>query len=133
MKFLYSLLKNNETTVALANKYGTYKGKAKLNPEDEANRFTGYKIAEWRAWIDFFEKDLKKKKNMLYAMKNLNQDIHKNCSEISPGIQRRINLKIRDYNRDIEEARYNIQKLQKNIKEETSLRKKIRERSKKDK
>ena len=131
MKFLDHKEKD-ETTVCLFDKRGKYTGKAMRNPKDTPNRWIGYKIAEKRAWIDFFTKETYRKSIMLYAIKNLNNDIKHNCGFIDPKIQRRINLKIRDYNNDIKFNKAEIAKLEKGIKDETEVREKINKKVKKN-
>ena len=52
---------------------------------------------------------------MLQTIKNLNKDIQINCQKIDPKIQRRINLKLRDYNQEIIEIQDNIKQLKQSI------------------
>jgi len=54
------------------------------------------------------KKERRKKKLQLDTIKKLNNDIKLNCENINPKLQKRINLKIRDYYNKIQELNNNI-------------------------
>lgn len=59
---------------------------------------------------------------MLAAIENLNKDIQSTCSNIDPKIQRRINLKLRDYNKDIQELTSQIEEIKNQILKDIKVR-----------
>lgn len=134
MKLLYSYFfpTTGESTVALANRDGVYIGSAKLHPDDKntASQFAGCRLAEYRAWLKYLHKERTRNKIQLKTIKNLNKDIQLNCSSIDPKIQRRINLKIRDYNNKIQELTDNIKELQNKIKKDIEIRDSFLKRTK---
>ena len=134
MKFLYGYFHpdTGQSIVALANKDGVYVGQAKLHPEDKkyASKFAGCRLAEARAWLKYLINEVRRKKIMLRTVQNLNKDIHKNCKDINPQVQHRINLKIRDYNKEIAELKTNIDLLKEQISKDIKIRDDIINRSK---
>ena len=129
MKFLYGFFnqKTGKSEVTLADKYGIYTGRAKLHPNDKnnASKFTGCRLAETRALLNYLKIKYKRTKIALDAIKNLNNDIKLNCQNIDSKIQRRINLKLRDYSNEINEIKKDINALEKNLIEDIETRDKI--------
>ena len=129
MKFLYSYFdpQTGKSIVILADKYGIYTGQAKLHPADKnfISQITGGRLAEQRAQIKCLQSKYKRKKIELKTIQKLNKDIKINCKNIDPKIQRRINLKLRDYTNEINEIKNNIFTLQKDITEGIKLKDKI--------
>lgn len=134
MKFLYGYFhpETGESVVALADKYDIYIGEAKLHPDDKkyASELCGCRLAQGRAWLQALIKELRRKKIMLQTIKTLNKDIQLNCKNIDPKIQRRINLKIRDYNKQISELKSDITKLKTAIIKDIEIRDEIIKTSK---
>lgn len=134
MKLLYSyfLPETGESFVALINKDGVYTGTAKLHPDDKqfASQYAGCHLAEYRAWIQYMKKERRKKKLQLDTIKKLNNDIKLNCENINPKLQKRINLKIRDYYNKIQELNNNINQLETKIKKDIEMRDVILKRTK---
>ena len=134
MKFLYGYFHpdTGQSIVALANKNGVYVGQAKVHPEDKehVSKFAGCRLAEARAWLKYLLSEVRRKKIMLQTIKNLNKDIQINCQKIDPKIQRRINLKLRDYNQEIIEIQDNIKQLKQSIAKDIQDRDKLIKRSK---
>lgn len=137
MKFLYGLFdpQTGESTVVLSKQGELFKGKARLHPDDKnsANELTGCRLAQHRAWIKYLQNERKKKKIMLKAIQNLNKDIKQNCSSIHPSIQRRINLKLRDYSNEVKYLSTEITSLTQDLTKSIKFRDKLLERSKQDK
>ena len=136
MKFLYGFFnrQTGESIVTLSNQGELFIGRAQLHPDDKnsANELTGCRLAEHRAWIKIFQNERKKKKIMLKAIQNLNQDIKQNCSSIDPSIQRRINLKLRDYTNEVQELSNQIDFLTKSLFKSIKARDELLKRSKQD-
>lgn len=131
MKFLYSYFfpQTGESTVALANKDGVYLGTAKLHPDDKnfASEYAGCRLAQRRAWLQYLFKERRKNKLQLQTIRNLKQDILLNCNNIQQtddikAINRRINLKLRDYSNNIEALTENIKLLTKEIEKDIEIR-----------
>ena len=126
MKFLYGYFHpdTGQSIVALANKNGIYTGEARLHPEDKqyASKFAGCRLAEARAWMKFLSAEIRRKKIMLHTVQNLNRDIQKHCKDINPEVQHRINLKLRDYTKEIKELTENIAEIKKQIAEDIKRR-----------
>lgn len=70
------------STVVLQNKNGRYVGKAKLAPEDAdvASEFAGCRIAEQRAWINYYKTEIRRAKIKLKAIDELWADMHVNAT-----------------------------------------------------
>ena len=134
MKFLYSYFfpETGESTVALSDKNGVYIGTAKLHPQDKefASEYAGCRLAQKRAWIQYLQRQLRIKKIQLKTIKNLIKDINLNCNSIDPKIQRRFNLKLRDYTNEIQELTNNINLLNEEIKKDIKIRDSLIERTK---
>lgn len=133
MKFLYSYFQKatGKSIVALADKYQRYIGQAKLHPDDKEypSEYAGCRLAQKRAWVKYLRSECRRKKIMLQTIKNLNKDIQLNCQEINPKIQRRINLKLRDYTEEITELKDSIIELENQIKKDISTRDNLIKRS----
>jgi len=114
--------------VKLSDKYGEYIGYAQLHEDDRkfASKFTGCYIAERRAEIEALKNKIRRQKQMLKAVKNLKKDIETNVSIVDPSIIRRINLKIRDYNNEINYAKEEIDFIKINMQEYFKLKEKIK-------
>lgn len=76
------------------------------------------------------KKERRKKKLQLDTIKKLNNDIKLNCENIDSKIQKRINLKIRDYYNEIQELNNNINWLETKIKKDIEIRNVILKRTK---
>ena len=101
--------------VRIANKYGTYEGIAKTHPEENhKSNLAGCYIAELRAWLKFYKKQLPKKKVVLKTLKNLKRDILDNCYE-NKDIMKRVNLAIRNTDNEIKEIKESIKVIEENI------------------
>ena len=138
MKFLSSYFdsKTKKTIVTLVDKNGIYIGQAKVHPDDinNINELAGCRLAQKRAWLQKLKKELYNKKIMLKTIQNLKNDIENNCSYYyNSKIQRRINLKLRDYSKQIIELEESIALLQTEIKKDIEIRDKLINRTKKDK
>ena len=138
MKLLYSSFdpQTGKSIVALTDKNNnTYIGQARLHPDDKnnASNLFGCRLAEKRAWIKYFKEEYKKKKIELNTIKQLNNDIKYNYRVYTPKkIQRRINIKLRDYSNEINEIKNNIEILEKELIQEIKTRDKILYKIKKD-
>lgn len=134
MKLLYSYFfpDTGESVAALGNRDGVYIGSAKLHPDDKdsASQFAGCRIAECRAWLKYLHKERRTQRLRLNTIKNLNKDIQLHCSTVDPAVQRRINLKIRDYHNKIDELTEDIEQLENKIKRDIELRDSLLKRTK---
>lgn len=134
MKLLYSYFypQTGESVSVLSNKNGTYTGSAKLHPDDQnvASQYAGCRLAEYRAWIKYLKSERRNNKIKLNTIKQLNKEINLYCPNINQKIQRRINLKIRDYYNNIQEINNEIQQLQTKIKKDIETRDLILKRAK---
>lgn len=134
MKLLYSYFypQTGESVSVLSNKNGTYTGSAKLHPDDQnvASQYAGCRLAEYRAWIKYLKSERRNNKIKLDTIKQLNKEINLYCPDINQKIQRRINLKIRDYYNNIQEINDEIQQLQTKIKKDIETRDLILKRAK---
>ena len=140
MKFLHEFFNKDTgvTVITLSDKYNVYTGEAKTHPDDKPymNEFVGCRLAEKRAWLIFYKEELKRQTIKLQAIENLNNDIKHNVKgPIDPKIQRRINLKLRDYNNNIIELKNTIHDIKFNIKKDIELRDSLidKRRTKEDK
>lgn len=129
MKILYGYFnqKTGESTVTLADKYGTYTGYAKLHPNDKANasRYTGCNIAEGRAWIKALKKQKYRETIKINTIKNLMKDININCNNLLQSnnqLNKRFNLQLKNHINNINTINDQI----KFIKQQTQERLKIR-------
>lgn len=133
MKFLYGYFhpQTGESVVALANRDGVYIGEAKLHQEDKeyGSELCGCRLAEMRAWVKYLLNERRRKKLMLKAIQNLNKDIQLNCNNIDPKIQRRINLKLRDYTQEISTINKDIADLKNQIVKDIKIRDDLIKRS----
>lgn len=120
----------NITKVSLADKYGKYTGIAKLHPEDKYNHIVGGSIAQQRAFIKKLSEDIKRNRIMLKAIKDLLKDIKNNNLDISPRIERRFKIAIRNYSQQILVLEKNIEELKEQLKADISLRERIIKNSK---
>lgn len=127
MKLSYEYFNKDtgEAIITLKNKYGSYTGKAQTHPDDKPyiNELVGCRLAEKRAWLVYFKKELQRQKIKLNTLQNLNKDIQNTFSDkINPAIQRRINLKLRDYSNNIIELNQTIFEIKNSIKKDIELR-----------
>lgn len=118
--------------VTIADKYGKYTGYATLHDDDKefASKFTGCRLAEQRAYIRLLEANIKRNKIMLKAIRDLKKDMELNCKDINPAILRRINLKLRDYSKEIAYNKDKIAEIKTNIKKSIEIKDNINKRSK---
>ena len=134
MKLLYSYFypQTGESISVLSNKDGTYTGSAKLHPDDQkvASQYAGCRLAEYRAWIKYLKSERRNNKIKLNTVKQLNKEISLYCPDVDQKIQRRINLKIRDYYNNIQKINNEIQQLQTRIKKDIETRDLILKRAK---
>lgn len=137
MKFLYGYFNQNtgESNVALADRYGTYVGQAKLHPDDKINasEYMGCGLAQKRAWIKALKNRRRRTKIKLNTIKNLIKDIDQNCSNLTnlPAFKKRLNLKLKYYNKEIEDINNDIDEINKNIKKRIEIRNKILQKGQK--
>ena len=134
MKLYQSKVEDNVSYIYLQDKDGIYKGKSRIHPDDQNENyrpFKGLRIAENRALIECYKSKIKKAKHQLEAVINLKKDFIFTFSEenIPKEYLKRFNLKIRDYNKEIDEYKSLIKLIEDNIK----LDYKLAERFKKDK
>lgn len=127
MKFLYGYFDQStgESIVALADKYGTYIGQAKLHPDDKnnASEYMGCGIAQRRAWIKALQNRRRRAKIKLNTVKDLMKDIHLNYQGLLHyGLKRRFNLKIRDYSNEIKDINNQIEQIKDDIKKRIKIR-----------
>lgn len=103
------LTTTNDTETSFAryqNKYGTFFGIARCNPEDHDTFSTlaGEKYATIRARAEFAKFRYKQEKIKLETIKNLIKDINHDpkCADLqnSP-LMRRINIKLRDFTQSV--------------------------------
>ena len=120
MKFIKGIF-NEETgvsTVILKDKQNNlYKGKAYLHPDDKpyASQFAGCRLAEYRAWIKYYQYQRRIKKYQLQALENLGKDI-KDCSFLDLKFKHTFWTHIKNYHKEIKEYENNIKELKKLIK-----------------
>ena len=74
-----------ETILYIGNSTGIYKGCSKLNPKDKckANEIFGGDLAELRAWLSYYKRELTKGKAQLKILDSLRRDIWNNCDRDS--------------------------------------------------
>lgn len=142
MKLTYSNFNSEtgESVVILQNRNGRYVGKAKLHPEDRefASEFAGCRIAEQRAWLDFYKTELKKTKIQLKTLENIWNDIIWYCEKDEENYLRsilhfgyRIFIKIKYYEKYKRELEDNIVEVKKEIDDSIKTRDKIIQKCKK--
>lgn len=120
-----------KTTITIGNQYGIYTGTATLHPSDEYEEIFGGGLAEARAYIEYYKKELSKTKAALKAIKNLKIDIKNNVKECYPTIPtfpkvlKRIDIKEKEYNEKINEINILLKETKKYIDKKIELRKKL--------
>ena len=118
---------NGTNYIYLQDKNGIYKGKSRVHPDDLKNNnwsyFRGYRLAQNRAWINFYKNKIKQEKIKLKTILNLKKDFIFTFEEknIPKNILRRLNLKIRDYTNNIENYKNQIAQIEKEIEENEKL------------
>lgn len=137
MKFLYGYFHpdTGESKVALANKSGTYIGRAKLHPDDEryASKYAGCRIAEGRAWMQYYKEEKRRSQERIELIKNLYKDIYRNCSPITiKEIEQRFNIQLKYYENKIEESKQIIEEIQKELENSIKVRDSITKTRSKD-
>lgn len=135
MKLVYSNFnkQTGESVVILQDKNGRYVGKAKLHPSDTefSSEFAGCRIAEQRAWLDFYKKELKKAKLQLKPLKDLYNYIWYFNSPAeyhtyhTEWIEHQLSVRIDNYTKYIEELKDSIKNLEKAIKDSITARDRI--------
>lgn len=120
MKMIYNHY-DSETgisKVVLADKRGKYTGKAKLNPNEKntESRFAGLRLAEYRAWINYFKSEVRRIREKLNTVKSLKKDMDE-YDNPNKKVQRRVNLKIRDYSQELTDLKKAIDELKKRLDE----------------
>ena len=126
---------SGESIVILQNKNGQYIGKARLHPEDKefANEFTGCRLAEQRAWLDFYKKELNKTKIKLKTLENFYKDFILYEKEYCSSARERIKIHIKHYKNYIEELKTEITKNKEHIKKSIEIRNSLIKKIKEDK
>lgn len=120
MKMIYSHYEPETgiSKIILADKRGKYTGIAKLHPEEKQNesRFAGLRLAEYRAWINYFKSEVRRIREKLNTVKSLKKDMDK-YDNPNKKVQRRVNLKIRDYSQELIDLKKAIDELTKRLDE----------------
>lgn len=106
MKLLYSyyIPETGESTVTLANRYGTYTGTARVHPEDKnnASEYAGGRLAESRAWVKSLQDRRRRLRIKLDATMSLYKDLLNNV-DTPIEVQYRFDVFIKKYRKDIKE------------------------------
>ena len=108
-----------ETILYLGNSTGIYKGISKFNPVDigKPSEIFGGDLAELRAWLSFYKKELSKNKAKLKILDSLKRDILNFCTkEVSNSATRRILIFEKEQKKKIEENKTMIDFIKKEIK-----------------
>ena len=133
MKMIYSEFDQSTgiSTVILQNRKDRYIGKAKIHPEDinYISKITGCKIAEYRAWLQYFKKEVKEAKIKLKALLALKKDISINCpfqEENENLLLKRLNINIKYYEKLLETHQLAIENIKNKIKDDIKIRNHIR-------
>ena len=130
MKFIYGEY-NEKTGVSIVKlkdkENNEYIGKAYLHPDDKeyASQFAGCRLAEYRAWIKYYQYQRRIKKAQLKELENLAKEINENY--LVPGLktQRLVWSHIRQRRREISQWEENIKTLKNLIKSSQEVREKI--------
>ena len=116
MKFLYGYFdqETGKSTVALADKYGTYIGQAQLHPNDKENasKYAGCSIAERRAQIKALRNKRRRIKIKIKTIKEILKDVE----------NEKINIKLRYYTKELNNINEEIDQIRKNIQERIKIR-----------
>lgn len=135
MKFLYGYFhpETGESKVVLANKSGTFIGKARLHPEDKehASEYAGCRLAEGRAWIEYYKKEKKRSQEQINTIKNLYKDIYRNCSKTTAKeVEQRFKIQLKYYEEKLKESKEIIKEIKKQLEDSIKVRDEITKRSK---
>lgn len=122
--------------VTVQNKYGHFTGEAFFNDNDDPDTFSafaGERYAEIRAGAKFAKFKYQQERLKLKTIQDLKKDIENTIGfeNIDKLVQRRINLKLRDYSQSMEDYRNLYEYLNSSIAKQVEEREKILSRSSK--
>lgn len=125
MKLIYYYFnkQTGKSIVTLADKYGTYTGKAKCHPNDlqYISEFMGGVLAQNRAMIKLLKNKIHREKIRKKTIQNIFQDIKSNISNIEE-IRKRLEIQLKNCNNEINKTNQQIKEIQNNIKTRIQVR-----------
>ena len=106
-----------QSEVVLVDRFGTYIGKARLHPDDKdnASKYAGCRIAEYRAWIKALKSRRRRAKIKLEAIISLEKDIIQVYSDSCESALKRIKFKKIDYEDEIDQINQDIKAIEQAI------------------
>ena len=129
MKLVYSYFDETtgESIVKLADRYGSYVGKAFLHPDDSnyKSKYMGCGLAERRAAIKGLKNRRRRVKIKLNTIENIITDIKTNIQEPDENILKRLYFEKKKYSLELTEINNNIEMINKVIEKRIKIRNNI--------